>query len=318
MIKNFIFSLFFLLGCGVLSAQPLKRNLPFNIQKTETKQEERATVSMKDFRYQSQRTSSAGLIYSMQTKPGLALLSSALVPGLGQAANNKWLRAGVYFAADVILLIAHLRTQDRAEQLHQNYKQFANNNWSVVTYAKWLVDYHQQNGISNPHIDDLEQQVQGQDPAYDPNTDWNVVDLKLLRNVERNTPYVFPEQTGNIFSHVMPGYGSQQYYELISKYYQFGPGWNNFGMNRQGESLDSIYQLAWNGSDMPPHFFQGATLADQFNDKYRIAGNMLAYMILNHVVSAFDAFITVKLNISRLEATPGIFGPQQFSLKYHF
>ncbi len=241
------------------------------------------------------------------------------MPGLGQAANNKWLRAGAYFLADVILLAVHLQNQHRAEELQQQYEQFANNNWSVVTYSKWLVEYHQQNNISNPFIDELQNQVQGEEAAYDPDHDWDVVDLNVLRRVERNTPFVTPDGTaGNAFSHEMPDYGSQQYYELISKYFQYGPGWNDFGTDRNGNQLDSRYQLAWNGDDMPANFLEGSRKAERFNDKYRVAGNMLSYMILNHVVSAFDAFITVKLKNNRLEASPNIFGPQQFSLKYRF
>ena len=319
MIRIVIYILAFLLAGNALIAQPLKTNLPFSQRGIETGEEDFSNLSMSDFRYQAAApTSSSRLVNALQTKPGLALLSSALIPGTGQAANNKWVRAGAYFAADLILLAVHFHSQHRAKELQREYEQFADNNWSVVTYAKWLVDYHEQNNISNPYIGELQQQVQDVNPAYDPGVDWNTVDIQTLRNVENNTPFITTEGVGNNFSHEMPAYGSQQYYELISKYYQYGPGWNSFGVNREGQPLDSIYQLAWNGSDMPPHFFEGASLSDRFNNKYRIAGNMLAYMLLNHVVSAFDAFITVKLKNNKLETQSNIFGPQQFILKYHF
>lgn len=312
--------LFLLMWCNALAAQPLKEELPFSETENKNELEELTSLTMADFQYQgTQDYSSSNLIWTMQTKPGVALLSSAVIPGLGQAANHKWLRAGAYFVADVILLAVHLNSQHRAKELERDYKQFADNNWSVVTYSQWLVDYHEQNNISNPYIDELEQQVQGQNPAYDPDVDWNTVDLQTLRQVERNTPFISSDGTvGNIFSHSMPNYGSQQYYELISKYYQYGPGWNDFGVNRQGDPLDSRYQLSWNGDDMPPHFLEGATLSDRFNDKYRVAGNMLAYMLLNHVVSAFDAFISVKLKNNRLETESSFFGERQLTLKYHF
>lgn len=306
------------------TAQPLKKNLPFQPEMDQV-QQPTDSASELDLSYRASSSTvdftEFSLVDAMRTKPGYAFLASALIPGLGQAANKKWWRAGAYFVADAIFLVMHITKQNRAEELQREYEQFADNNWSVVTYSKWLVEYHKQNRIyqDNQYIEDLEQDVEGVDPAYQTSTDWAVVDIALLRNVENNTPFISEDGTsGNIFSHEMPDYGSQQYYELISKYYQYGAGWNDFGVNRQGEPLDSFYQLAWDGSDMPPHFLQGARMAEQFNDTYRIAGNMLSYMLLNHVVSAFDAFITVKLKNNRLETETNFFGLNQFTLKYHF
>ncbi|NGP88540.1 hypothetical protein [Fodinibius halophilus] len=248
----------------------------------------------------------------IREKPGLALLSSAIIPGSGQAANKKWIRAGTYLLAEAIFLGIHIKKLRDARAQERRYKKFANNNWSVVTYAKWLVEYHNQNQqISNPYIDELANKVTGISASYDPDQDWGKVDLELLRNAERNTPFVFPDnEYGNPFSHVLPDYGSQQYYELISKYYQFGPGWSDF---------DSKYQLAWDGADMSSYFFRGADLAETFNDSYRLAGNMVSLLILNHIVSAFDSFLTVKIKNNRLETQTNFLTPHKsISLKYHF
>ncbi|MDZ7692609.1 MAG: DUF5683 domain-containing protein [Balneolaceae bacterium] len=323
MIKAFTSNIVILLAAVQLTcAQPLKQNLPFSWKATEHNPEQTISILEENFAYQPAESSSKfAPIRAMQTQPGYAFLGSAIIPGLGQAANKKWWRAGAYLVADAIFLALHISNQNRAEELQQGYEQFADNNWSVVTYSKWLVEYHKQNGIyqDNAFINELEEQVEGVDPTYSTSQDWGVVEIQLLRNVEKDTPFISSDGTvGNIFSHTMPDYGSQQYYELISKYYQYGPGWNDFGVNRQAKPLDSIYQLAWNGSDMPPHFLEGARLADRFNNKYRIAGNMLSYMILNHVVSAFDAFITVKLKNNRLETETNFFGSRQFILKYRF
>lgn len=246
----------------------------------------------------------------LREQAGLALISSAIVPGSGQAANKKWIRAGLYFAAEAIFVGIHLKSYHDAKVEERRYEQFADDNWSVVNYAKWLVDYHDENNLTNPYLDDLRAEVEGETADYNPQTDWGKVDIELLRNVEENTPFVYPNRIGNKFSHLMPDYGSQQYYELISKYYQYGPGWNDFG---------NQYQLQWDGSDMPINFMQGATLADTFNDSYRLAGNMVSLIILNHVVSAFDAFLTVKIKNKRLEANSNLLDPSRtFSLKFHF
>lgn len=246
----------------------------------------------------------------VKEEAGWALLSSAVIPGSGQAVNKKWIRAGLYFLAEAVMIGVYLKSSHDARVEERRYKQFANDNWSVVNYAQWLVEYHEQNNLSNRYIDDLEQHIEGKNAAYNPDSDWAKIDIELLRNVERNTPFVYPEHIGNNFSHVMPDFGSQQYYELISKYYQYGPGWNDFSAQ---------YQLNWDGSGMPDNFIFGARLANDFNDSYRLAGNMVSFLILNHIVSAFDAYLTVKIKNQKLETETNLLNPHRtFTLKFHF
>ncbi len=280
----------------------------------------REPLTMDDFKYKSSISyqNAGSLMNPVRSKPGLALLSSAVLPGSGQAANSKWLRAGAYLAAEALLMTVHFTRLNDAKNQERQYEQFANNNWSVVTYAKWLVNYYDQNNLSNSAIDELRGQVEGLSPSYNTQADWSVVDIELLRRVERNTPFIYPDGSGNNFSHVMPDYGSQQYYELISKYYQYGPGWRDFGSNQNGGTLDNPYKLNWDGTDMPFNFFRGSSLAERFNDNYRLAGNMLSLIVLNHIVSAFDAFLTVKIRNNRIKAEANPLKLQSFSVKYHF
>lgn len=277
-------------------------------------------INLADFKYKADYQNEKQLTGPITKKPGWALLSSAIIPGAGQAANGKWLRAGAYLLAEALLFTVHFKNMNDARREERRYEQFAEENWSVVTYAKWLDNYHQQNGITGSNeLNELRQQVQGVDPSYDHETDWGVVDLELLRAVERNTPFVYPDGSrSNNFSHTLPAYGSQQYFELISKYFQYGPGWRDFGTNRDGEPLDNPYRLSWDGTDMSNNFLRGSALAESFNNNYRTAGNMLSLLVLNHIVSAFDAFLTVKIKNNRLKAETNLLRPEMFSLKYRF
>lgn len=276
-------------------------------------------ITMNDLKYQHsfQETTSSPL-RPFRKKSGLAFLSSALIPGTGQAINNKWIRAGSYLLAEATMLTVHFVSLNRARNEQRQYQQFANNNWSVVEYAQWLVEYHDQNGLGAQGLEALRNQVAGKTATFNPSTDWDIVDLEILRQVERNTPFVLPQGIGNNFSHVLPDYGSQQYYELISKYYQFNAGWNDFGRNQSGEPINSLYQLNFDGTDSPLNFFIGAKLAESFNDNYRLAGNMVSFLILNHLVSAFDAFLTVRLKNTRFEADAKLAGAESFTIKYNF
>lgn len=276
-------------------------------------------ITMEDLKPKINYSQSDPFYQPLREKSGLALLSSAIIPGAGQAANDKWLRAGLYVLAEAVLVGVHIKSYHDAKVEQRRYEQFADNNWSVVRYAKWLVSYHDQNNLTNQYIDELRSQLAGKTADFDPAKDWQKVDIELLRNVESETPFVYPDKVGNNFSHLMPDYGSQQYYELISKYYQYGTGWNDFGRDQTGKSLDNHYKLSWDGSNMSLNFMRGAALAEDFNDSYRLAGNMVSLIILNHIVSAFDAFLTVKVKNNRLKAETSFLDPRRtLTLKFHF
>ncbi len=255
---------------------------------------------------------------AIQNKAGIALISSAILPGSAQAVHGNWLRAGIYFAVEVAALYTHLEYRSRGNRGERNYERFADQNWSVVQYAGWLVEYHEQHNISNPYIGDLAAMLHGKEPAFDTDIDWQVVDIELLRNAERLTPYITTDELGaNNFSHVLPAYGSQQYYELISKYFQYASGWNDFyGFHEQ--ELTDPFLIDRFGGKASPLFWTGRDMAEKFNDQFRFSNNMLSLLIINHFVSAFDAYFTVRLQNRKVQVsatgTPGM----QFRLTYRF
>lgn len=306
--------LLFLSVPGILQAQSV-------ILSKESKADEPTKkITLSDFKYRPLHNGSGSLMNPITQQPGLALVSSAIIPGAGQAANGKWLRAGAYILAEAVLLTVHFNRLNDARNQERQYKQYAEENWSVVTYAQWLDNYYEQNGIAgNEALNRLRNQIEGVAPAYDHDIDWDVIDIETLREVERDTPFIYPDgSSSNNFSHTLPSYGSQQYFELISKYFQYGPGWRDFGTARNGDPIDNAYQLSWDGSDLSSGFFQGSSLAERFNDNYRIAGNMISLLVLNHIVSAFDAFLTVKIKNNRLKAETNLLSPEMFSIKYRF
>ena len=224
--------------------------------------------------------------------PGLSFLSSALVPGLGQAAHHQWIKAGIFAAIEVVTLYSHFHLHNEGHSLEEQYIKYADGNWSVVNYATYLVNYHN-HYFPNDKISLNSLAIQGYDLTTGPDyshQDWQRVNLEKLHQLENITYY--NGTSGVPFSHNMPDYGSQQYYELMSKYFQFSPGWRDFN--------HSNYDVTWTLSDMPPLFHQGARMANEYNNKFRMATNVLTITIINHFVSAFDAFITTKLRVRNL------------------
>ncbi|HAW78983.1 MAG TPA: hypothetical protein DCX27_04225, partial [Balneola sp.] len=67
-----------------------------------------------------------------------------------------------------------------------------------------------------------------------------------------------------------------------------------------------------------PLFLLGAERADRFNNNYRRAGNILNLLVINHVVSAFDALFSVQLKNARVQASADMMRADSFSLTLHF
>ena len=261
---------------------------------------------------------------AIKTKPEAAFLSSAILPGSSQAVNNNWVRTGLFAVIEVTAIVFASSYHGRASQLEKRYERDADDNWSVVQYAQWLVDYHDVHNLSNPHVDELRDEVSGLSPAFDTDIDWNAVDISLLRNAERNTRYMTTDdQSANNFSHVLPAYGSQQYYELIAKYYQYQAGWRDYHdfhdqLGHTGNLYNNRFLFDRNGDYASPLFWQFANDAQRFNDLYRSSRSYRMAILVNHVASAFDAMFTIQLKQNRIEATPSIAPGRQISMTVRF
>lgn len=335
--RNMILTLFtFLIGSSVI-AQPSKSLLsgPIILKDSisvETSFDSDISFLPNDFNTFSQ---SSSLFDAPRTNPGIAMLSSAIIPGSGQAMNGKWGRAAAYFLAEAVSLAYYFNQNAQAKDNERAYEVYADQNWSVLAYAQWLVAYSEANGLSNGY-ETLQNELatlsaSDQNPNFgNTSDDWRKVNLSTLRNVEVDTRFVFDNPTGcgsnnpqncqikSEFSHVVQDYGSQQYYELMSKYYQFQPGWQDFTTQRVLDGNAHVYQYTWNREMITPNFIEGRDRAYEFNENYRQAGNILKFLVVNHVISAFDAFFTVKLKNSRLETQANLVGEDSVSLIWHF
>ena len=87
---------------------------------------------------------------------------------------------------------------------------------------------------------------------------------------------------GNWYSHNLPGYGEQQYYELIGKYEQFYQGWDD-----ANSSLPGYYDVA--KANLSPENQWYAGERGKANDYYTKASTFIAVAIVNHVISAIVA-----------------------------
>jgi hypothetical protein len=256
-------------------------------------------VSMSDL---DQRGWNSGFMHALSTNPGYAFLASAVVPGLGQAANRQWWKTAIFVAVEATAIGVFIHRENRGRDGERYYEKFGNEHWSVVQYAQYIVRYHgdehgktfrqllTDKGISL--YSDGEDPFGGIRPAFDTSVDWDIININALRQAERNSFY----DTGFAFSHDLPDYGSQQYYELMSKYFQFGPGWREWDISRTDQfNIDQ--------GIMPEQFWYHAQVGFDFNDDLSVARNMLTILVTNHFIAAFDAYFTQKVRSARVQPT---------------
>ena len=246
----------------------------------------------------------------------LAFGMSVVLPGLGQAYNRNWIRSAAAFAVEGGLLVAYFTWRDRGRDSESAYQAYAHRFWAPVRYASWLNDYAGWLEAGDAEMT-LGAAVISPPSGIDfrrPDA-WTDADRRLvqeffnaMRAVERE---VWHPETGAAFSHEIPYFGEQQYYELIGKYYQFAPGWVDYPVWKNGENFtDAIdpERTGANGSkpNVQGRFLDYAEDHAHANTLLRRASRVSAVLILNHVLAAFDAAIAARLHNNRIGTNMGV------------
>ncbi len=193
--------------------------------------------------------------------PWLAAGLSAIIPGAGEFYSEQYIKSIAFIAVEaaaITFAIVYNKKGDDQTNLFQNY---ADQNWSVVRYAKWTVVHAQS---MNANVDPNQFKV------FYPNGSVNWSELNRLE-----------EAIGGYYSHRLPYRGEQQYYELIGKYPQFNVGWQQFG-----DDPNKPYTY---GDPLVPQFSDYSAMRGKANDFYNVASKAIVVVVVNHVISAIDA-----------------------------
>ncbi len=216
--------------------------------------------------------------FSAQNKksPILAGVLSLLIPGAGEIYSEEYLKAGIFLAIEAAVITTAVIYDKKGDDKTTEFQNYAddytnpNHNWSVVKYAEWINQYQNGNITIDP------------DNSKAP---WDRVDWTELNAVESG-------------SHKLPMHGEQQYYELIGKYPQYSPGWNDFN--------SSDYH------DVSSNFLYYSSLRGDANDLYSVASTAVIGIYINHFLSALDAVwstaqfnknLAVKVRMENIQLT---------------
>ncbi|MBU1318586.1 MAG: hypothetical protein KKH67_05240 [candidate division Zixibacteria bacterium] len=82
-----------------------------------------------------------GDIYSSEHRSvGKAFLYSIAVPGLGEYYSGSKLKAGIFFAFDMLSWTQYLTKHSSGTKKEDEFEDYADNHWSPTEYTIWLID----------------------------------------------------------------------------------------------------------------------------------------------------------------------------------
>jgi len=197
----------------------------------------------------------------VRKSPFLAAGLSLVVPGAGEFYTGRYWEAAAFLAADVAAWALAYSYDKRGDRQTDYFQDYANQHWNPLRYAEWTVANA---SAINPAIT-------------------NVGQYAVVNNGSVNWPELnrLERDIGRWYSHTLPSYGEQQYFELIGKYQQFYQGWDDRDPNLI--TYEGISQRLESGYS---NFKYYSGERGKANSYYNTASTWVTVAIINHVVSA--------------------------------
>jgi hypothetical protein len=209
----------------------------------------------------------------------LAAGMSLLIPGSGEFYAESYWKAAAFFVFDVVAWSLAYSNDHKGDEQTDFFQGYANQRWSVVQYAKYaetLAPKGKTYAWRKPGTETLS-------PWDQP---WTQVNWDEINRMERDI--------GGYYSHTLPEYNSQQYYELIGKYPQFNQGW------------DDAPPAFTYGDPLTPHFLYYSDERGKANTYYETATTWVNIALINHLLSAIDAAWSAGIYNSNLHVRTGL------------
>ncbi len=206
--------------------------------------------------------------HSNLKSPLMGGMLSLLVPGAGEYYSERYVKSGIFFALEVAVVTTAIIYNNKGNKKTDEFQNYADQHWSAVDYVQWIIKNGANYGTPPPNF------------TIDPNTSlhpWERVNFAEINSWE-----AAPHSLG--FTHQLPPYGDQQYYELIGKYSQFKYGWDTY-VGKDGTRYgDDGYDVNY----IPQEVKNYAANRGKANDYYYTAEIATALIVANHVLSALD------------------------------
>jgi hypothetical protein len=194
-------------------------------------------------------------------------LYSLIIPGAGQYQTDHYVKAGVFVAAEIAFAAFAVISNRNGDKKTEDFQRYAEAHWSPVRYAQWINTY----GAAD----------------YGPAASINLARVGQFDFTEINEWERGQHKLG--FSHTLPKFREQQYYELIGKYNQFKFGWDEYPRDVNGVPISDGMRY---DDLIPQQLLNYAVERGKANDDYYAASFAMKALLLNHILSAFDAMLS--------------------------
>lgn len=208
--------------------------------------------------------------------PWLAGGLSLVLPGAGEFYAESYWKSAAFLAVEIGVWVVAYLYDGKGNRQSDFFQGFANEHWSVVRYGQYAQD----------HLKPADKTYNWLLPGTDGRNPWERVNWAELNRMERDI--------AGYYSHTLPAYGDQQYFELIGKYPQFNQGWD-----------DATVSFNY-GDPLTARFLYYSDERGKANRYYETATTMVTIAIVNHVVSAIDAAFSAGSYNSGLRAEMGM------------
>jgi hypothetical protein len=225
-----------------------------------------------------------------EKNPWIAGLLSLAVPGAGEWYSDSKLKGAVFFGVEVASWVTAHIYDKKGDHQTDVFQDFANEHYNASQYALWTMN----------HLGALNPDLAGDKSSYFglifPNGDstegppYRNMNWEELNSMERDIAVV-----GNGYTHELPYWGQQQFYELIGKYEQFSRGWDDSDPADPPNKVNPIQSTS-------KEMFVYAAMRANANHYYDISATFVSIAVINHIVSALDAYLTTKSHNTALHA----------------
>ena len=253
---------------------------------------------------------------------GKALLYSGVLPGMGQAYMDNWLRGLLFVGLDAAAISTWYINNSLAEDKKKEYSYYANEHWD---FGRWVHDYYKWyeyktdddnwNAIREVFINHSDSTSGcAQDPTQGHcYTDiWDhshkvefTYDGSIMSSSSEEFKQVFKDlcDNSNIFdtdcsNEVVSLYDNNNdtifvikdhhFYEGIQKYDMFFAGWDD------NDSVVVVTKVHNDKNATSPNQINYRSLWSDYNKIKTLAGNGGKFMLINRVVSMVDALLLAK------------------------
>ena len=199
--------------------------------------------------------------------PAKAFVMSLVVPGLGQFYNGSKIKPFAFLGVEITSWVFYSKWHSEGDNITAEFESFHDSLWNKSDYEDFL--------------------------------EWT---------------YGFRDDdliTAEEVSHHLPDTKTQQYYEMTGKYNQFAWGWDDakLGDNTLDHysSTNPPPRILGDPSNTPVSLYriEYEQKRKDADDNYRKASRMVIVSVVNHVLSAFEAYIMAKRYNSKLDETGG-------------